>query len=148
MRKLLTAALQVVAVLGLDGILDGTGHGVVGTQDGALDQLDLTGSIALEAAGGSTGLLALCPASGRGSRVAAVKGRGVVAGRTIAFCRLKGGGSVLVVARVGRHMAAGVDVRLPQGVAGLVRFAHVAGRRGARRLVKGAVKGACRVGMQ
>jgi hypothetical protein len=66
--ELLAAALEVVAVLGLDGILDGRRHGVVGTEDGALDELDLTRHAALEAAGcsnGAAGLLALSPCGGR-----------------------------------------------------------------------------------
>jgi hypothetical protein len=71
--KLLAAALEVVAVLCLDGILDGAGHGVVGAEDGALDELDLARHAALEAAGccdGATGLLSLSP-GGCGARLAA-----------------------------------------------------------------------------
>ena len=34
--KLLASTFHVVAVFGLDGILDGTGHGVIDTQDGTL----------------------------------------------------------------------------------------------------------------
>jgi hypothetical protein len=43
--ELFAASLEVVAVLGLNGILNGTGHGVVDAQDGTLDQLHLTGGI-------------------------------------------------------------------------------------------------------
>ena len=56
--ELLTAALEVIAVLCLDGILDGTWHGVVGRKDRALDQLDLTCQTALKAHA-AAGLLAL-----------------------------------------------------------------------------------------
>jgi hypothetical protein len=66
--ELLAAALEVIAVLGLDGVLDGRWHGVVGTEDGALDELDLARHAALEAAGcsnGAAGLLALSPCRGR-----------------------------------------------------------------------------------
>jgi hypothetical protein len=65
--ELLAAALEIVAVLGLDGILDGTRHGVVGAEDGALHKLDLTGHAALEAAScsnGTTGLLSRPPVRG------------------------------------------------------------------------------------
>jgi hypothetical protein len=68
MCKLLAAALEVIAVLGLDGVLDGRWHGIIGTEDGTLDELDLTRHTALEAAGcsdGTTGLLALPPRGGR-----------------------------------------------------------------------------------
>jgi hypothetical protein len=76
--ELLAAALKIVAVLGLNGILDGTRHGVVGAEDGALDELDLARHAALEAACGSNGtagLLALSPC-GRRARLAARIGRG------------------------------------------------------------------------
>lgn len=64
--ELLATALEVVAVLGLDGVLDGRGDGVVGTQNGALDKLDLTGHTTLETASGtSAGLLSLPPCFGR-----------------------------------------------------------------------------------
>ena len=63
--KLLAAALEIIAVLGLDGVLDGRRHRVVGTQNGALDKLDLTGHTTLEAAtSGSAGLLSLSPCLG------------------------------------------------------------------------------------
>jgi hypothetical protein len=65
--KLLATALKVIAVLGLDGVLNSTGHGIVGTEDGALHQLDLTGHATLQAAGCSNGtarLLSLAPCCG------------------------------------------------------------------------------------
>jgi hypothetical protein len=63
--ELLAASLEVVSVLGLNGILNGAGHRVVGAQDGTLSKLDFTGSIALETtAGTSTRLLALPPGLG------------------------------------------------------------------------------------
>ena len=63
--ELLATALEVIAVLGLDGVLDGRRHWVVGTQDGALDKLDLTCHTTLEATGStSAGLLSLPPCFG------------------------------------------------------------------------------------
>lgn len=47
-RKLFAAALEIVAVLGLDGILNGTWDWVIHTQDGALNQLDLTSRISTQ----------------------------------------------------------------------------------------------------
>jgi hypothetical protein len=43
--ELFAATLKVVAVFSLYGILNGTGHGIIDTQDGTLDQLHLTGGI-------------------------------------------------------------------------------------------------------
>jgi hypothetical protein len=66
--KLLAAALEVIAVLGLDGILDGAGHGIIGTENGALHKLDLARHTALEAtscSNGTAGLLSLSPGGGR-----------------------------------------------------------------------------------
>jgi hypothetical protein len=48
MSKLLASALEIVAVLCLDGVLDGARHGIVDAENGALDELDLSGSIATE----------------------------------------------------------------------------------------------------
>ena len=62
--KLLAAALEIIAVLCLDGILDGGRHRVVGTEDGALDKLDLTGHSTLEATGLTARLLSLPPCLG------------------------------------------------------------------------------------
>ena len=69
MGEFLTATLEIIAVFRLDGILDGTGDRVVDTQDGTLDQLDLSGGItsqtttAARAATtrGSPGSLSLAP---------------------------------------------------------------------------------------
>jgi hypothetical protein len=66
--EFLAAALKVVAVLGLDGVLDGTRNRVVGAENGALDKLDLTGQTTLEATGscgGTAGLLTLSPGFSR-----------------------------------------------------------------------------------
>lgn len=60
MSKFLAAALQVVAVLGLDGVLDSGGDRVVGAQHGTLHKLDLAGQTALEP-NTSAGLLPLPP---------------------------------------------------------------------------------------
>lgn len=46
--KLFTSTLQVIAVLGLDGVLNGAGHRVINTQNRALNQLDLTGCISTQ----------------------------------------------------------------------------------------------------
>jgi len=46
--KFLTATLKIIAVFGLDGVLNGTGDRVIDTQDGALNQLDLASSIAAQ----------------------------------------------------------------------------------------------------
>lgn len=87
--ELLAAALEVVAVLCLDGVLDGRRHGVVGAENGALDKLDLTGHTTLEAAGDTAGLLALPPGLG-GAGLAPLVWRGrtlggaKVAGRVVA----------------------------------------------------------------
>lgn len=69
MGKLFAAALKVVAVLGLDGVLDRTGHRVVDTEDRALDKLNLPGSITPEVT--LLGSLSLAPGLG---------GRGLAAG--------------------------------------------------------------------
>lgn len=65
MRKLLAASLEIISVLGLHGILDSTGDGVVGAEDGALNELDFTRGISLQATSGTTArLLALSPCFG------------------------------------------------------------------------------------
>lgn len=65
MGEFLAAALQIVAVLGLDGILNGTRDGVVNTQHGTLNQLDLTGGITTQATTTfSAGGLSLTPGLG------------------------------------------------------------------------------------
>jgi hypothetical protein len=68
--ELLAAALEIVAVLRLDGVLNSRGHRVICGQDGTLNKLDLTGHTTLKAASGSdgtTGLLALSPGLGGAS---------------------------------------------------------------------------------
>lgn len=125
MCKLLAAALEIVAVLCLDGILNGTGHRVVGAEHGALHQLDLTGHAALETAGSSysaAGLLSLAPGLG-GAGLAPLIWRGrplgsaKVRGRVIAAgCRVDIGAFVglawVLCWAVGR-------VRLGQAVCGV-----------------------------
>ena len=71
--EFLAATLEIVAVFGLDGILDGTGDWVVDTQDGTLNQLDLSGGITSQTtacaatARRTTGSLSLTPSlCGRG----------------------------------------------------------------------------------
>lgn len=138
--KLFAAALEVVAVLGLDGILDGTGHGVVDAEDGALDELDLAGGIAAEVA---LGRLALAPGLGRRGLAAAV-GRGDAAGDAKA-----GGGIVHVLLLVAVHGVAAVGTGV-LGIGGVGLGQTVAGGRPGRRggavvlmgVVKGAAKGA------
>lgn len=49
MGELLASPLEVIAVFGLDGVLDGAWSGIVNAQDGALHQLDLSGRIATQA---------------------------------------------------------------------------------------------------
>ena len=86
MRELLAASLKVVPVLGLDGILDGAWHRVVGAEDGALDELELPGGIALEAARlsrGPAGLDALPPGFGRAAVDTALVWRWHTAGHIV-----------------------------------------------------------------
>ena len=114
--ELFAAALEVVAVLGLDGILDGTGHGVVGTEDGALDKLDLAGHAALEAAGcgdGTAGLLSLPPCGSRAGLAPRI-GRGCslwcakVRGRVVAAGGRVDVGALVGLSRVLRRPVGGV----------------------------------------
>lgn len=68
MCEFLAAALEVVAVLGLDGILNSRRNRVVGAENGALDKLDFTGHTTLETTSGSNsaaGLLACSPGFSR-----------------------------------------------------------------------------------
>src|SRR4051794_38926475 len=48
--ELLAASFQVIPVLGLDSVLDGTGNRIIGAQDRALTEFDLAGSISLKPA--------------------------------------------------------------------------------------------------
>lgn len=104
--ELLAALLQVIAVLGLDGILNGTGDWVVGAQHRALDELDLAGLAAAQATrNGTAGLLPLAPSLG-GAGLTARIWRGyasrilsgsivVTAGRVdVCLARVTGGGAV------------------------------------------------------
>jgi hypothetical protein len=80
-RKLLATALEVIAVLRLDGVLDGRRHGVVGAENRALDELDLAGHAALEAARRchrAARLLSLSPCLGRARLAALVWRRGAL----------------------------------------------------------------------
>jgi len=122
--ELFAAALKVIAVLCLDGILNGRRHRVVGTEDGALDKLDLTGHASLEAASGSSArLLSLPPCLGRaglaplvwrgcplrGAKVAGwvVATSGRVDGTIVCLARVLGGpvGRVRLGQAVGRVWA-------------------------------------------
>jgi hypothetical protein len=146
--ELLAASLEVVAVLGLDRVLDGARDRVVGAEDGALDELDLAGGVALQgrgAAGRAAGLGALPPVldgAGLAARVRRLGARRLEAllGRRVAERR---GGGVGLLGRVA--------VRLRQAV---LRRRADAGRVGAVRKVgrvlvaKGAVAGAAGVVVQ
>jgi hypothetical protein len=104
-RELLASALEVISVLGLDGILDGTRHGVVGAENRALHKLDLARHAALEAAGGSNGtagLLSLPPCCGRAGLAPCVWGR----------CSLRRAKVCRVVVAAGCRVDVGAVVRL------------------------------------
>lgn len=105
--EFLTAALQVISVLGLDGILDGAGNWVVDAENGTLYQLHLTGGISTEA----TSTAALVPTGGL-SLAPCLGGRGLTAsvGRCDAAWHSKGGGWTIGLARVGRAGGIGVLV--------------------------------------
>ena len=108
--ELLAAALEIVAVLGLDGILDGARHGIVGAEDGALHKLDLAGHAALEAAGccsATAGLLSLPPCGGRAGLAARIR-----RGRSLRRTEV---GRVVVAA------GSRVDVRAVVGLSGVLR---------------------------
>jgi hypothetical protein len=84
MCELLAALLEIIAVLGLDGILDSAGNGIVGAQHRALDELDPTSLATTQTTantGTSAGLLALPPSLG-GAGLAARVWRGS-AGRVL-----------------------------------------------------------------
>jgi hypothetical protein len=118
-RELLATALKVVAVLSLDGVLDGTRNRVVGTENGALDKLDLTGQTTLEATGsrGSTaGLLALSPGFGRAGLAPLIR-RGCPVGRAEITRRVVGSGCRIDVRTIARVLCWAVcGVRLGQTV--------------------------------
>lgn len=108
MGEFLAATLEIIAVLGLNGILDGTGSGVVDTQDGTLDQLDLSGRITSQTttaatAGASRGL-SLPPCLGGGSLTASIRGS-----HTTGHAK-SGGGIVRGLTRVDGASAVGIVV--------------------------------------
>lgn len=110
MGELLAAALEVVAILGLDGILNSTGHGIVDTEDGALDKLDLPGGITTQVT--LLGSLSLAPGLGGGGLTASVR-RGHASGHA------KAGSWVLhLVLRVLGHGGSVRRVGLGQTVLG------------------------------
>lgn len=118
MCEFLAALLQVIAVLGLDGILNSTGNRVVGAQHRALDELDLAGLAAAQATRGTTaGLLPLAPSLGRAGLTAGVW-RGC-ASRILGGSIVGTAGRVDVcLARVARGGAVS-GIRLGQAVCGL-----------------------------
>jgi hypothetical protein len=61
MRKFLTSTLEIVSVLGLNGVLDRARNRIIDTQDGTLHQLDLSGSITPQPTGAASGSLSLAP---------------------------------------------------------------------------------------
>ncbi len=144
--EFLAAAFEVIAVFGLNGILDGRGHGVVSGQDGALHELDLTGHAALEAASCScstTGLLALSPGLGGARLAPLVWGR-----RALSSAKL----SSRLVATRGR-----VDIRTAMSLGrvlgraiGRICLCQTVGRMRAVIwvTVEGVVVGACRIFVQ
>ena len=92
MGEFFTSTLQIIAILGLNGILDGTGDGVVHTEDRTLDQLDLSGGITAQAAAaaarGTAGSLSLTPGLIGGGFTAGI-------GRSDAAGDAKGGGGAV-----------------------------------------------------
>lgn len=42
------SGFKIISILGLNSVLDGTWHGIVGRQNCALDELDLTGGVSLQ----------------------------------------------------------------------------------------------------
>lgn len=76
--EFLASALHIIAVSGLDGVLDGAGSGIINTQDRTLHQLDLSGGIATQAA--SFGAPNAASASWGLSLAPCLGGRGLTAG--------------------------------------------------------------------
>lgn len=121
MGELLGAALDIIAVFGLDGILDSTGSRVVDTEDGTLHQLDLTGGITAQAttpARGTPRSLSLAPGFCGGSLTSRI-------GRRDTARDTKGRGRVI-------HILAGVDrtsrVRVMVGSIGSIAFGQAVAR--------------------
>jgi hypothetical protein len=123
--KFLAAALEVVAVLCLNGILDSTGYGVVGTENGALHKLDFTGHATLEATSSSDGaarLLTLSPGLGRARLAPLIWGGGALGGAKVSGWVIAARGRVDVGALVclARVLCRPVGrVRLGQAVCGV-----------------------------
>ena len=115
MGELLAATLQVIAVLGLNSILDSARSRIINTQNGALDELDLSGRITTQT---SLGNLSLAPGL-RGRRFAASIRRGHASWDTESTGRVKS----MSVGRV-RVLADGLGVRR-------VAFRQTVTRRGA-----------------
>lgn len=122
LEKLLILALDV-SVLGLNSISDGTGHWVVDAQNGTLNELDLSGSIALQATSwGSVGILALNPAIiGLGDRVPRVSIL-LIAESTIGRHSVLGGTGILVGVSVGRGSGLNTDASPRSAGIGCVRL--------------------------
>jgi hypothetical protein len=144
--ELLTAALKVIAVLRLDGVLDSRGHGVIRRQNGALHELDLTGHATLEAtssSNGTAGLLALSPGLGRAGLAPLVWG-----GHPVGSAKLS---SRLVAARRRVDIGPGVCLaRVLCRTVGRVCLCQAVGRVRAvlRVAVEGVLVGACRILVQ
>lgn len=73
MGELFTAAFQIVAVLGLHRVLDGTRDGIIDAENGALDELYLPSSVPAETIG--TGDLPLTPCFRRTRLTACIRRR-------------------------------------------------------------------------
>jgi hypothetical protein len=76
-RKLLTTNLQILAILGLNVVLDGTGNRIIYAKDGAMDQLDLPRVVSMKASGASgTCDLSSSPRLSRACLTSRVRGGG------------------------------------------------------------------------
>ena len=73
MRELFAAMLQIIPILGLNGVLNSTGNRIVGAEDGSLYELDFTRSGTLQAASSPTGNLSLAPGLSRASVATAIR---------------------------------------------------------------------------
>lgn len=143
-RELFASALQVVAVLGLDGILNGTGDRVIHTQDGALDQLDFASRISTQVSSPATDStsrgLSLAPGLDGRRLAAGVRGghtTGDSKGRrgAVGVARVNRAGRIRIV--VGRSSVGGIG--LGQAVAGRGADGGDTSRMG---ILKGGGKGA------
>lgn len=124
--ELFRSTFDIIAILGLDGILNGTRRRIVDTEDGTLNQLDLTGGITSQAATaaaaaasrGTTGSLTLAPGFCGGSLTSRI-------GRRDTARDTKGRGRVI-------HILAGVDrtsrVRVMVGSIGSIAFGQAVAR--------------------